>query len=64
MANTLTREDCRFILTSLDFTRQAFEETEYPTYEGRVSRLTDVAEVADKVRAIRDALPQDGTENA
>lgn len=60
-AATLTREDCGFILTSLDFTRQTFRDHPYPgpnAYGFRQARLAEVDEVAGKVRAIRDALPQ------
>jgi len=54
----LTKTDCRFILESLDFTRQAFEEYHYPTPQLQAERLADVRAVILKVRALRNSLPE------
>lgn len=54
----LTSDDCRFILESLDYTRQAFEAYRYPSEEIKAGRLQDVRDVILKVRALRDELKQ------
>jgi hypothetical protein len=44
------------ILESLSFTRSAFENYRYPTYEVRQQSLADVNAAMDAVRAVRDEL--------
>lgn len=52
----LTIEDCRLILTSLEFTRMKFENYCYPTYALRQERLADVNRSMVGIREIRDQL--------
>lgn len=54
----ITSDDCRFVLTSLEFTRMKFEEYPYQTEEIRRGRLADVDEVIDKMRGLRDVLKE------
>lgn len=56
MKEQLTKDDIDFILTSLEYTRMNFENTQYPTYELRQSQLQRVDSVKAKVRALRDNL--------
>lgn len=44
------------ILESLSFTRSAFENYRYPTYEIRQQRLAEVNAAMAAVRAVRDEL--------
>jgi hypothetical protein len=57
----LTRADLTFVLESLSFTRRAFEDYRYPTYELRRERLAEVEAVTAKVRVLRNSLPRDPT---
>lgn len=52
MRRILSGKDLAFILESLSWTRKAFENTTYPSYEFRVSRLGEVNDVMTKVRDI------------
>ena len=52
----LTVDDCWFILESLAYTKQKFQDYSYPSYEFKLQRIADVNEVIDKIRALRDAL--------
>ena len=54
MSESLERLDFELILTSLEFTRLKFENTNYPTYEFRQSQLQRVDSAMAKVRTLRD----------
>jgi hypothetical protein len=54
----LTSDDVRFVLTSLDFTKQKFEGYPYQEESIRRLRLADVNEVIDKMRCLRDVLKE------
>ena len=54
MPSELTKEECKYILSCLEYTRLAYESTEYPTYEERRSRLDRLSAVQEKLRRIRD----------
>lgn len=49
----LTLEDIDFLLESLKYTKDKFENTEYPSYEFKRKRLDDVEKVISKVREIK-----------
>jgi len=49
----LTYEECSFILTSLDYTRDKFENYNYPTYELRKERLKEVHDIMHKIQRMR-----------
>lgn len=55
VAETLTDDDLDLILTSLSFTRRAFQDHPYDSYEFRREQLARVDSVAEKMRRIRDA---------
>jgi len=64
MPDNLTLDDCRFILTSLEHTRDAFRNyMGYPSYEFKQQQMAAVNAVMEKVRAMRDALKK-GVANA
>jgi hypothetical protein len=53
----LTRSDYDFILTSLEFTRQAREGYSYDSYEIRCKQLQEVKDVTERViHARREAV--------
>lgn len=52
----LTLEDIDFILESLKYTRDKFENYEYPSYEFKRKRLDDVEMIISKVSAIRKEI--------
>jgi len=52
----LTGDDYDFILTSLDFTRQAFENYSYPTYEFKLEQLKKVKDIIAKIRQLGKEL--------
>lgn len=52
----LTEDDIRFVLESLNYTKQRFESTSYPTPELRQQQLDRVNAVMAKIRVIRDAV--------
>lgn len=56
MAEDLTPHDIEFILASLDYTRQNFESTNYPTIGLKKLRFDELDQVVAKVQAIRDRL--------
>jgi hypothetical protein len=55
-AHDLTSDDCRFILTSLEFTQHKFEDYDYQDAKLKRQRIQDVRDVIMKVRALRDEL--------
>ena len=59
MAEELTSLDVEFILASLEYTKQTFLKTTYPTRALKDLRLAEVDRVVAKVRAIRDQLSDD-----
>ena len=58
MTEKLTSADIAFILTSLDYTRLNFQDTNYPTAELRQQRFDELDRVVARVRAIRDSLTE------
>ena len=50
----LTKEDCQYILSCLEYTLLAFESTEYPSNELKQEQLDRLALVKEKLRGIRD----------
>jgi hypothetical protein len=56
MSDQLTAYDIELIMTSLEFTRTHYENTEYPTPEVKESQLQRVNDVIAKVRVLRDNL--------
>jgi len=54
--SALTADDCRFILTSLEFTEMKFQDYPYPGPEIRREQLAAVRAVILKVRALRDEM--------
>ena len=50
----LTRDDLYFILESLDFTLQRFQDYDrYPSYEFKQERIAEVQSLQKKIRAMR-----------
>ena len=57
MSEKLTAEDCRFIITSLDYTVQAFQDYQYyPSYEFKLERIREAEVIRQKIRDLRDGL--------
>ena len=54
MLKDLTKDDCEYILSCLEYTRLAYESTEYPTYEFRMEQFNRLSAVQEKLRRIRD----------
>ena len=59
----LTLEELYLIKESLEYTLHAFQNyTDYPSYEFKLARITDVQNVLDKVRAqireVKHAIPR------
>lgn len=52
----LSLEDIDFILQSLKYTKDKFENYEYPSYEFKRKRLDDVEKVISKVSAIKKEI--------
>jgi hypothetical protein len=55
----LSQEQAHLVLTSLEYTKSAFEGTQYPTLAMKRQRIKDVVEVID---AVRDARKKDRKE--
>ena len=54
MPDELTRKDCEYILSCLDYARLAYESTQYPTDELRKAQFSRLATLQKKIRKIRD----------
>ena len=53
---TLSADDIRFILESLNYTKKAFSEyTDYPSYEFKQKRIAEADAVIAKVWVLHDA---------
>jgi putative component of membrane protein insertase Oxa1/YidC/SpoIIIJ protein YidD len=57
----LSVEDCRFIITSLDYTVRSFQEYKhYPSYEFKLQRVAEAEAIRQKMRDLRDELKEAG----
>ncbi len=56
MEEQLDINDFEFILTSLEYTRLKFENTQYPAYELKQSQLERVNSVMKKIRNLKNKL--------
>ena len=54
MPEDLTKDDCEYILSCLEYTRLAYESTKYPTYELRMEQFDRLSAVQAKLRRIRN----------
>ena len=54
MPTQLTKADCKYILSCLEYARSAYESTQYPTYQLKQEQLAELASVEKKLRRIRD----------
>ena len=52
MPEDLTKDDCEYILSCLEYTRLAYESTKYPTYELRMEQFDRLSAVQAKLRRI------------
>jgi len=60
----LSGHDWSFILESLQYTKQRFDNYKYPTYELRRERLDEVQGVIERIRAALDQDKSKGEGNA
>lgn len=59
MDGGLTKDDISFLIESLRYTKQAFQDYGgYPSYEFKQERLREVDTVVAKLRALRGQLCQ------
>ena len=57
----LTAGECDQILSSLDYTKRAFQEyADYPSCDFKVQQIGDIEKLIAKVRAIRKAAKANG----
>ena len=54
MPDDLTKNDCEYILSCLEYTRLAYESTQYPSNEFRKVQFDRLSALQEKVRKIRD----------
>ena len=60
--DTLTRQDLDMLITSMEYTKRALENTgiaphgSYPSYEFKCQRMDEAQSVIGKLRAIRRGL--------
>lgn len=53
----LTVGECDQILSSLDYTKRAFQEcADYPSYDFKVQQIGEIEKLIAKVRTIRKAV--------
>jgi hypothetical protein len=53
MRLNLDLAEAELLITSLEYTRLAFEETSYPTYEMKRDRIGDVERIINRIREER-----------